>query len=358
MLEEKFRNHSGTISQLYNAFRQFSLLYLLLGSYILLIVGFYTAGAFVPDIRMPRLYIRIAFWISLISALIYALSITLRLLKAGDPRPTLSLVQKLWLDCKGDRAARAANVIFLFLGMIVTFSTVKSSIPSMNPFVWDQWLIKADRALFGGYDAWQWTATMFGSDAALVSLNFIYNLWLVIVVGWIVWVAWLKNPELQLRSLYAMTLGWFVAGNILAIWWSSAGPCFVDRLFGDETYRPLLNMLYESHQRTGKVWALGGQDLLLFGHQQNVGAISGISAMPSLHVLFSVLMVCSTWRYGAAARIVSVLFATTIWIGSIQLAWHYALDGIVGALLAVLFWKIAAFPARWSLSNRIAVPLT
>jgi hypothetical protein len=284
--------------------------------------------------------------------LLYAIFYVGRLFVAKESNPITVLRQRsLHFLATDDRPLRAFHTVVLFVGMFMPCSVIKSSIPSIHPFALDEWLIRADRAIFGGFDAYQWTSVLFGGDTALVVLSFFYSLWLLVVIGWVVWISWQRDVELQLRCLLAMFFGWIVGGNILATWWSSVGPCFVQPLTGDPTFAPLMAMLQTADASTGgAIVSVTGQRLLWEGYISTHGIISGISAMPSLHVMFSVFLVCSGWSYGWFARAVTIVFAGLIWIGSVQLAWHYALDGLVGGGLALPFWTAAGVLASRSLS--------
>ena len=45
------------------------------------------------------------------------------------------------------------------------------------------------------------------------------------------------------------------------------------------------------------------------------------------------------WIFGA--------YAALIWIGSIHLGWHYAVDGLVAAASTIALWKVAGWLADW-----------
>ena len=76
---------------------------------------------------------------------------------------------------------------------------------------------------------------------------------------------------------------------------------------------------------------------------------SGISAMPSMHNSFAVLMALSMYAVKRWLGILFIVHAIFIYIGSIALGWHYALDGIVSAPLTVLIWWLAGKYARYKL---------
>jgi membrane-associated phospholipid phosphatase len=69
----------------------------------------------------------------------------------------------------------------------------------------------------------------------------------------------------------------------------------------------------------------------------------GISAMPSMHVAMSVLMACGGWQLGRKPGWLLTIFAVLIWIGSVHLGWHYALDGVVALGLTLAIWKFSGW---------------
>jgi membrane-associated phospholipid phosphatase len=94
------------------------------------------------------------------------------------------------------------------------------------------------------------------------------------------------------------------------------------------------------------VWSIQVQDMLWHSYATGHGEITGISAMPSLHVTVAVLLMLLGWRTNRWLGAAMSVFAGLVVIGSIHLAWHYAVDGIAGAGLAVFFWWAAALLVR------------
>ena len=81
-----------------------------------------------------------------------------------------------------------------------------------------------------------------------------------------------------------------------------------------------------------------------------------VSAMPSLHVANVVLLALIAWQ---RSRIIGVLiagYAAIIQLGSVILAWHYAVDGYVGAALAVASWASAKAILRQAPKGGAAPP--
>ena len=115
--------------------------------------------------------------------------------------------------------------------------------------------------------------------------------------------------------------------------------------FGDD-FVPLLAALKE-FAGTSPVWALDVHEMLWQGYTAG-GPVSGISAMPSMHMASSTLLALYGFRHARWSGWLLTAFAALILIGSVQLAWHYAIDSYAGALLAVACWWLAARLVEWS----------
>jgi membrane-associated phospholipid phosphatase len=84
--------------------------------------------------------------------------------------------------------------------------------------------------------------------------------------------------------------------------------------------------------------------MLWESYETSEGMISGISAMPSMHVATAVLFfLCARGAGIAWLSWATGIFAVMIQIGSVLLAWHYAVDGYAGALLALGCWWLAGW---------------
>lgn len=326
--------------------------YLILVSHTAIMSGLIWYLGAEPHYRTATVYLQWSLITIANMTLFYMLWLVLRMLVQGYEHPTKALKQRMGqVLLANDRLAHATHSTCIFVALLVVFGSVKSTIPFIIPFSWDETLIRLDRALFVGIDPYKVTGLVFGNTYGIVGLNFAYNLWLVIVIASMIWAPWMGNHTLRLRYILTALLTWFVGGNILAIYFSSAGPCFVGLLTGDNAFEPLMSLLREVDDETGMVWALIAQDMLWDAYSLNDGAISGISAMPSMHVAVSVIFACVAWQIGGIWRWLGAAFSGCIFIGSIQLGWHYASDGLVGATLALLFWKISAYLASWSLDR-------
>src|SRR5687767_14051516 len=76
--------------------------------------------------------------------------------------------------------------------------------------------------------------------------------------------------------------------------------------------------------------ALMLQDLLWQAYSAGDYTIAkGISAAPSMHLASTWLIWRLAWTMGRPARIAGSAFLALIFVGSIHLGWHYAVDGYI-----------------------------
>lgn len=221
-----------------------------------------------------------------------------------------------------------------------SFSFLKDNITLMKPFSWDPTFAYLDRVIHFNRDPYELLMPILGTPLMTTMINAVYHLWFF-VLFFILFVASVDIENIKNRNtfLVAFFLCFAVGGNLLATLLSSAGPVYYSTFGYGNDFQALLSRLYQFAD-VSPVWALNVQEMLIDGHQ-NDGAVKGISAMPSMHVASSVLMAlyAFTWRRWAGWLLAG--FAFLIMLGSVHLAWHYAIDGYVGALVAWVCWQIA-----------------
>jgi len=236
---------------------------------------------------------------------------------------------------------------WLLLLMIVFtsfFSAWKALIPDLNPFSWDPAFYQFDRFLHGGTDPWRITHAVFGNPLSTFVINVLYHLWFFVMHFSYVWVATLRgNDALRLQYLLTFFASWIFVGTVAAIFFSSAGPCYFGRVTDAVSPYAELMQLLANHDGVFPVWALDVQALLWNNYlHAGSGPTSAISAMPSMHVGSTLLLVLLVRRAGnTAARVLAPLFLISILIGSVHLGWHYAIDGYLAVLLILPLWWIA-----------------
>lgn len=244
------------------------------------------------------------------------------------------------------RRLLAALPVFVFMPIFLgAFTSLKSLIPVMNPYGWDVTFAAWDRILHGGLDPWQLLQPLLGHPLISASTNLTYNSWLAVLYIVLLWQTFsTQNPRLRMQFLITFVLAWALLGTVAATALSSAGPVYFGRITGvEDPFAPLMAYL-QSVNEIYPVGALNAQEFLWKIYQEGGYAPgSGISAMPSLHVAMVFLFALVGWRSGPVAGIVLTAYAVIIFIGSVHLGWHYAIDGYLGIAGTWLIWKFAGF---------------
>lgn len=236
--------------------------------------------------------------------------------------------------------ATAISTIGVFFVFGSGFAVLKGAIAVASPFAWDTRLAALDRMLHFGAQPHEWLLPL-TPDWALQVLNFGYNFWFfALVIAWIAAAFAVRNPGLRHQYVMAFMLVWFVGGFLVAMSFSSAGPCYYARVGLGDLYAPLMDALHRADQRY-PIWALTTQDLLWDGFTGVRRGSAGISAFPSMHVASATLFVLAARQIGPVAFGIAAVYWAMILAGSILLAWHYAVDGYAATLLAMLAWRVS-----------------
>lgn len=241
---------------------------------------------------------------------------------------------------------RIANIFHatLFMSVFMTgFVSIKAMLPDINPFSWDQTFLAWDRALHFGQDPWRLLQPLLGHPIVTSTLNVAYNCWYFVMFGTWVWQGFARSATpISQRYLLAFLLTWFLGTCVLGVILSSAGPCFYGRVVpGPDPYGPLMAYLAQV-AAVAPLWVLDTQNLLWEAYVGQEGVIAGISAMPSMHVGSCALMALLGFSTGKRwLGIAFTLFGLVIFLGSVHLAWHYAIDGYAGAAVALFAWWLA-----------------
>lgn len=234
-------------------------------------------------------------------------------------------------------AAILAMISFVWLQ--TNFMSVKTAIPSLAEFYLDETFRNWDRVLFFGNDPYQLFLWMYDIPWLIKLVDNVYTFWAAFVAGFWLYAFCSERMSAQRRFqyLFAMLLLWFIAGNVMATLLSSAGPCYYEYFTGDSaTYAVIMEKLHALHA-SHNLGAVSTQDMLLAMYENPNSRFGGISAAPSLHVGASLMMLLLFWQ-NKIARALLILFNIVIYIGSIVLVWHYAVDGLLVLPSVALCW--------------------
>jgi hypothetical protein len=301
------------------------------------------------DIASCIFFLEMALGCLVVGAAILTLYGFVGLARSGFPaNPTRILGSQLlhWFQ-EGERPGNVFHAITAFSILEVSFTTLKEAIAQIHPFSWDRVFMQWDRILGFGHLPWEYLQSFLGFAPITMAINVVYDSWFVVMFGCLFWQIFSRmGGVLRLQFLLSFSFAWFFGGNLLALAFSSAGPCFYGYLYpGADPYAAQMAYLHTVNQ-SWPIWSVDVQQTLWRSYAAGHGVLGGISAMPSMHVTIAVLLAIWGWRTNRVAGLALTAFATVIAVGSVHLAWHYAVDGIAGAALAVIFWGAAGAVAR------------
>ena len=311
-----------------------------------------TATAFCgyPAFRSPFLYMRLVevnlLFTSSVSVGIGLPFLAIHLLRLMVARRSPQPLRDAFAELRGlatlQRLTLAVPVVLVFLPFASTFTALKAALVWLHPFSWDLAISNLGRGLFGGVDHWQLMQPLFGHPAVTRLLDLVYASWFVVLYATLLWQTLsTREPRLRMRFLCTFVLCWIVLGSLCGTLLSSAGPCDFAQVTGlPDRYAGLMAYL-DAVSREHPLIALRAQDYLWQGYQnRSVDLFDGISAMPSMHVAMATLFALLGWRRSRMLGILLSIFAVVIFIGSVELGWHYGLDGYAAALGTILIWSI------------------
>jgi hypothetical protein len=224
-----------------------------------------------------------------------------------------------------------------------TFQLYKSAVVGRDGFHLDALFTRMDQWLFNGHDPWKLTHAMFPGDSLTWVIDRInHPLFLPMIALFILFAITRERPELRRTYMATYLVSWLVIGMGLAQALASAGPVFDGILWGDgTTFAPLLDRLDAQAQGAGGLYAVAARDYLMSASLTGEAGIgTGISAMPSMHVALAMMWTMVGWAISRGLGAALTLYTLIIWIGSVHLGWHYAVDGLLAAVMVAAIWYL------------------
>ena len=227
---------------------------------------------------------------------------------------------------------------------MTTFMWVKPLLNYLVPFWADPMLADTDRALFLGTDPWALLTWLNSTPMAI----FYHRGWFALMIlTLIVVVSARPSPEKSAAMLTYFVL-WSIVGPAIHALLPAAGPVFYAQLgYGDRFAD--LQAVPETMEVATYLWTIYAGE--------GFGPGSGISAMPSLHIATTAWMIIAVGRFAPRWTVPMAVAGLLIFLLSISLGWHYALDGIVGGAAAWLCYRglRAFFAGRLQREPRVAI---
>ena len=243
-----------------------------------------------------------------------------------------------------ERVVGAAWVLACATSIFNVFVNWKVFIGSTRPYSWDPLLAQIDSLMHFGTDPWRISLVLFRPLTPF--LDALYLAWYVVKLNAFILFSAFRPIRERAHFFWAVCLMYLVGGTVLAHLFASGGPAFFEELTGDADRFKELWPFLEGTQ------AVLLQDQLWQGYLHPDAALpfSGISAMPSVHVAFASILAFWGWETNRWAGAVTTGYAILVFVGSVHLGWHYAIDGYAGALVAWASW----ISARWIVASGLA----
>lgn len=262
--------------------------------------------------------------------------------------PVRFLVDRYLTRLRDPQTLAGLIALTILITFMPFFSQLKAMIPLINDYAWDAAFIAWDRALFFGLDAWQILQPLLGYPPITAMMAFLYHAWILLIYLGTLYLLFYRAAKTVRRPyLVGYLLIWTVIGGAMATLFASVGPCFLGPIMGDQTFAGQMDYLQGANRQI-PVMTLHVQDLLLEGYRaDNRGLGSGITAMPSMHVAMAMLFWLAMRRVSPAAGRFFALFTVLIWLGSIHLGYHYAVDGLVSVIATAILWRASNSLITW-----------
>ena len=239
--------------------------------------------------------------------------------------------------------ARLFIMAIIYQPFLNAFSLFKEQIPNFQPFsYWDITFAAMDKWIHLGFDPWQLTWNLFSQPMMTLIIDRFYIGWFYVIYGTLFAVILFDtNAVRRTRFIFSHMIMWVLLGSIAAVGFSSAGPCFYEGAIGPQASFGELMARLNSVNATYPLFAIDLQQLLWAGYSGTINGAEGISAMPSLHIAQVVLVALLAKTISNRLAIMAWVYVLIIFIGSVHLGWHYAVDGYVSAIAALVIWRLS-----------------
>jgi hypothetical protein len=250
------------------------------------------------------------------------------------------------------RLAWALPLLLTMPLFLTAFTGAKNLLNDTVPFTWDEALQALSRHLEFGYDTYQ----LLPIHIPLVTraVESAYAFWGVLFVA-VPFVVSLRplNCPLRTRFFASYALVLVLLGNAAAGLFMSAGPFWLEhKNTGHSGFSALFAYLNQVDP-DGQFSAVQFQQYLLAAHLKGLTYLgTGISAFPSIHVAMATLFVLVAWPFGMLLRVLSLAFLAVIFTGSVELGWHYSVDGYAAIIFTMAIYGAVGWLQR-QLSRRI-----
>lgn len=274
-------------------------------------------------------------------ASIATVGLALKALFDAGPRSVTETLIVTARSAAGSRfLIRYVSASLLLTVFMAAFLFNKMQIPRIAGFRWDEAFAALDYRLFGEHP-WVLLQPLLGYPIVTAILDVLYAAWALLV--FLFWGGLFASRRIDDAVCYhfwiATVACWILLGLGMAMALGSAGPTYFDEIAPQlvSPYQELERYLAAA-SRHYTLMSSFTKDYLWAIHSGELVAPGGISAMPSMHNAQATLYAAAAYSINRRFGHVMFAYAVAIFLGSIHLGWHYAVDGIIGALGALLIW--------------------
>ncbi|MGK7346210.1 MAG: phosphatase PAP2 family protein [Candidatus Nitrospinota bacterium M3_3B_026] len=276
----------------------------------------------------------------------------------------MGLIQPYWTL---DFALLTFRRCVAILGVIYFFLHLKSVILLINKANYDLFFWNLDRWLHLGVQPNIYLMESFGQDKAVaVALDWLYfKYFTYTLLASMVFLLEIKGRRLAEKYFLAYALLW-AAGGLGYIAAPADGPCYAILAQYSTPKEHRVHMFqfpvdmdiprdYARSYVESRIWIAKTYQERLWESRKKFlageslpGMFYGIAAMPSLHVAAVTLIMIFFFMVSPILGALGAIYTAIVFIGSVFLQWHYAVDGYAGALMAALIWRVSVSGLPWA----------
>jgi len=257
----------------------------------------------------------------------------------------------MWVEERATSYFYSHRFAYTCMGVLVLagncfFIINKSLINIINPLhrlKWDFVFAKWDKALHVGYYPHELLLPVVNALAVGRALDFLYFFWLnAIFLLTLFNLFGDDRPHRRLRFLWVYLLSWIILGSVMATVFNSVGPLFYHYFYpaAPDIYSEVARNIYALQKRGFLFAAMTRVWLIRWQTNDAMIDANAISAMPSMHVAIAWLAVLYAREVNRFFMWGAGVFFACIFISSIYLGFHYAIDGYVSVFCVSVLWWI------------------
>lgn len=261
---------------------------------------------------------------------------------AGWDVPGIHAWKAVWRRVTApDRLLGITAVLISLWLVMATVAAWRANIPLLHPFAFDVTFASWDERIHGGRQPWVWLQPLLGTPVLTRAIGALYGfVWGAAKIAVVMACAVGPPSHLRRQVLVTYVLEYAVLGSLAATLFSSAGPVYYAEVTGAhvDPFAPLVSYLRAIHA-DGGFSVVSLQEHLWSEYASGKGF--GITAFPSIHVSSSALLGLVGQRFGRSWGVLGWSLCFLTLVGSVHLAWHYAVDGYFSIVAMVALWLIA-----------------